>query len=101
MGFEEDVRKFNFKSVILGSILGALGLLVAFAWKDFIQNVINLFFPMSTANLFYQFAATMSMTLIAVSMGYFLVRISEKSFIETFKRRKYEVVTRKIKVKAI
>ena len=98
--FEESVRKLDLKSVMVGSILAALGFLVAFSWRDFIQHILNTFIPPSD-NLFYQFLATMIITLMALFLGYVIVKISQKSIRETFRRKKSYRISGKMKVKPI
>ena len=94
--------KLDLKSVIIGSILGALGFLVALSWRDFIQHVLNTFLPPSD-NLGYQFLAAVIITLLAVFIGYVLVKVSQKSIRETLRRRRayrYRIAG-KVKVKLI
>ena len=102
MSFEEDVKKLNLKSVTVGSIIAAFGLLVALAWKDLIQNVLNIFLPPNN-NLFYQLVATVILTLVSIFFGYFLFKFSQKSISDTFRRKgyRYRRLVDKIKVKAI
>ena len=100
MAFEEDVKKLDLKSVMVGSILGALGFLVAFSWRDFIQHILNTILPASD-NLGYQFLVTMIITLVAVFLGYVIVKISEKSIKDTFRRKKSFKVSGRLKVKPI
>jgi phosphatidylglycerophosphatase A len=100
MSFEEDVQRLDLKSVVLGSILGAFGFLVALSWKDLIQSVLNVFIPQSKS-LFYQFLTTVIITLIAVFVGFVLVRISKRSIIERFKRKNHYRPVHKVSVKPI
>lgn len=100
MAFEDDVKKFDMKSAVVGSILGALGILVALAWKDFIQSALSIFLP-SSGNILSQFYAAITMTLVSVFIGYGLVKLSEKSLRETFRRRRSYRVSGRLKVKPI
>jgi uncharacterized protein YacL len=102
MSFEEDVKKLDLKSVTVGSIIAAFGLLVALSWKDLIQSVLNTFLPPNN-NLFYQLVATVVLTLVSVFFGYLLFKFSQKSITDPFRRGgyRYRRLMDKIKVKAI
>ncbi len=72
--FEKAVSELRIKDVVMGSIITGLGLLVALTWRDTIQATINYLVPEGTG-LSHLYAASAVVTVVAVTMGYILVRI--------------------------
>ncbi len=77
--FQEEAAKFNLKSIVAGSIVGALGFLVALSWRDTIQMTIDLLVP-EGEGLFYSFISSILITAFAVAAAFALMKISQKSF---------------------
>jgi len=88
MTFEEDVAQLNIKNIIIGAIISGLGFLVALTWRDALQEFINSIIPNGNG-LGYKIIAAMLVTIFSVFVGYFLVKVSEKSISETFKKKNY------------
>ncbi len=78
MGFQEDVEKLNIKSVIVGSVISALGFLVALSWRDTIKAAIETLVP-KREGLAYMFASSVIITVIAVLAGYILLKVAQNS----------------------
>lgn len=96
--FEEEMKKLDLKSLVIGSIIGALGFLVALSWRDLIQHVIKSFLPESN-DLAYQFFTTVIITFMALFLGWALLKFSEKSIFDVFKTKRSYKVSGKMKVK--
>lgn len=82
--FQEEAAKLDLKNIVIGSIVGALGFLVALSWRDTIQRTIDLFVPKGEG-VFFSLASSVLITVFAVIMAYALIKISQKSFKKIFK----------------
>jgi len=76
--FEEEAAKLNLKNIVIGSIIGALGLLVALSWRDTIQRTIDLFMPKGEG-FFYSFVSSILITIFAVVASFVLIKFSQRS----------------------
>lgn len=76
--FQEQAASLNLKSIVIGSVIGALGFLVALSWRNTIQKTIDLLVP-EGERLFYNFISSIFITIFAVVFAYLLVKLSQKS----------------------
>jgi len=83
--FKEHASKLDIKSIVVTMILSALGFLVALAWRDAIQQSIELFVP-SGEGLAYTYLAAILVTVIAVVVTFVLIRLQKMDLIPS----KYE-----------
>lgn len=85
--FEEDVAKLNIKSIIITTILSALGFLVALSWRDAIQKTIEIFVP-SGEGLSYMYFAAFIITVISVVIAVILLKIQKADLIPSALEKK-------------
>ncbi len=76
MTFEEDVERMNLKHIIIGSIVTALGFLVALSWRDTVQELINMLVPKGEG-LIYKFVAALIVTVVAVLLAYIIINLGK------------------------
>ncbi len=82
MTFQEDVERMNLKNIIIGSIITALGFLVALSWRDAMQAFINSLVP-SGEGVIYKFIAATIITFIVVVIAFIMIKISQRSITKT------------------
>ncbi len=78
--FEEEAAKLNVKGIVITMVLGALGFLVALAWRDAIQQTIDLLVPRGEG-LFYTYLAALTVTVIAVVATVLLVKLQKTDLV--------------------
>lgn len=78
--FEEHAESFDIKSVVITMILSAFGFLVALAWRDAIQQTIDLFVP-AGEGLSYTYFAAILVTVIAVIVTFILIKIQKTDLV--------------------
>jgi hypothetical protein len=93
--FEEHAARLDIKSMIITMVLSALGFLVALAWRDAIQQSIELFVPRGEG-LAYTYLAAIVVTIIAAAVTFVLIRLQK---IDIIPDRYEEKLKKKIKIK--
>ena len=94
-GFEEHAEKMDIKSIVITMILSSLGFLLALAYRDAIQQTIDLFVPKGEG-LFYTWLAAIVITFIAVAITFVVIRLQKMDIIPD----KYEEkIKRKVRKK--
>ena len=78
--FEEEAAQLNIKSIVITMVLSALGFLVALAWRDAIQQTIDLLVPKGEG-LSYTYIAAILVTVIAVIITFVLIKLQKVSLI--------------------
>ncbi|MGB9608819.1 MAG: DUF5654 family protein [Minisyncoccia bacterium] len=73
----EEIKK-EIREKIIGYLLTALGLVVAFAWNDAVKSLIEYVFPLSTNTLTAKFIYATILTIILVLVSIYLAKISNK-----------------------
>ncbi len=82
--FEEEVARLNLKNIIIGSILSALGFMVALSWREVVKKAIDVIAPKGEG-LIYEFFAALVITIFCAIAGYILVLLSQRSISELAK----------------
>ncbi len=80
MGFEDDVRKANIKGIITGSIISAIGFLVALQWNAVIKETIDLFVPKGQG-LIYLYISAIIITFVAIFLVFVLLKIRDTKIV--------------------
>ena len=74
MGFEDEVRKANFKGIVTGAIISALGFLVALQWNSAITKTIDIILP-KEESLLYLYSYAIIITIIASIIAYGFIKL--------------------------
>lgn len=80
MAFEEHAESFDIKNIVITMILSAFGFLVALAWRDAINESIDLLVP-AGEGLTYTFMAAILVTIIAVIATFILIKVQKANLI--------------------
>lgn len=73
---QESAKRLDIKTIVITMILSALGFLVALAWRDAIQQTIDLLVPKGEG-LSYTYIAAMMVTIIAVVVTIILIKLQK------------------------
>ena len=73
MALEDDIKKMDFKNIMLTAIVTAMAFVVGLFWRDAITAAIEQIVP-SGEGLFYKFAAAIIVTVVVVIAVYILMR---------------------------
>jgi len=80
MGLEDDIKTASVKSVAIGGIISAMAFLVAFSWRDAINETINTFVPKGEG-LLYLYLSAIIITIIAVAMSVILIKLQKTKLV--------------------
>lgn len=78
--FEAAAAELNIKNIVITMILSAFGFLVALAWRDAIQQTIDLLVP-AGEGLTYTWVAAITVTIIAVLITFVLIKLRNADLI--------------------
>lgn len=75
------------KRKTVGYIVAALGLVAGLAWNDAIKSLIDYLFPLSGNSVWAKFTYALIITLAAVSVSVYLLRLVREDIVEKGKRK--------------
>jgi hypothetical protein len=67
--------KFEVKNKVLGYMVGAFGLVAAFAWNDAVKSLIEYLFPIGKNTLTMKFLYAIILTLIIAVVTMYITRL--------------------------
>ena len=73
MGYEEQFKRLDIKSIMITSIMTALAFVVGLFWRDAISETINKIVPPGEG-LIYKYIAAVIATIIVAIIGYIVVK---------------------------
>ena len=77
---EEYAEQLEIKKMVITMMLGALGFIVAFQWRDVMKETIELFLPPGEG-LIYKWGAAIAFTIMAGVLAIILVKVQKMNII--------------------